>query len=105
MVRTDFLVRKKHKNSGYVRMREIKKGARGINHAGRNEKKKFNCTGTSDGNDEYCSFTGNYRNGNRNRSTESQLNEAKKAYDQAVKERDPAQNSIQYCTEKSEPGK
>lgn len=32
-------------------MREIKKGVRGINHAGRNEKKKFNRTGTSDGND------------------------------------------------------
>lgn len=62
-----FSCEKKHKNSGYVRMREIKKGARGINHAGRNEKKKFNCTGTSDGNDEYCSFTGNYRNGSRNK--------------------------------------
>lgn len=62
-----FSCEKKHENSEYVRMREIKKGARGMNHAGRNEKKKFNRTGTSDGNDEYCSFTGNYRNGSRNK--------------------------------------
>lgn len=62
-----FSCEKKHEKSGYARMREIKKGARGINHAGRNEKKKFNRTGTSDGNDEYCSFTGNYRNGSRNK--------------------------------------
>lgn len=60
LVRTSvFFCDKKWERMGYARMREIKKGARGINHAGRNEKKKFNRTGSSDGNDEYCSFTGN----------------------------------------------
>ena len=75
-------------------MREIKKGVRGINHAGRGMKRKsLIALALLMGMSNIVALPETVMAAEE-RSTESQLNEAKKAYEQAVKERDAAQTAF-----------
>ena len=75
-------------------MREIKKGARGINHAGRMKRKSLIALALLMGMTNIVALPETTVMAAETRSTESQLNEAKKAYEQAVKERDAAQTAF-----------
>ena len=72
-------------------MREIKKGARGINHAGRMKRKSLIALALLMGMTNIVALPETTVMAAETRSTESQLNEA---YEQAVKERDAAQTAF-----------